>query len=97
MGCRFFAVQVLFLIPKNPPPQLDPDKYTRPFREFVSLCLQRDSLHRPPAKELLKHRFIKNAKKTSYLTELIERREMWKMEGGDRSDDDGRNGSSGDE
>lgn len=34
-------MKVLFLIPKNPPPQLDA-AFSRPFREFVSLCLQRD-------------------------------------------------------
>lgn len=34
-------MKVLFLIPKNPPPQLD-TSFSRPFREFVSLCLQRD-------------------------------------------------------
>jgi serine/threonine-protein kinase 24/25/MST4 len=28
------------------------------------------------------------AKKTSYLTELIERHERWKAEGGDKQDDD---------
>lgn len=33
--------QVLFLIPKNPPPQLDVS-FSKPFREFVALCLQRD-------------------------------------------------------
>src|ERR1700761_4877990 len=33
--------QVLFLIPKNPPPQLDVS-FSKPFREFVSYCLQRD-------------------------------------------------------
>jgi serine/threonine-protein kinase 24/25/MST4 len=32
-------------------------------------------IQRPAAKELLQHRFIKGAKKTSYLTELIERYE----------------------
>ena len=36
----FFA-QVLFLIPKNPPPVLD-GNFSKPFREFVSYCLQRD-------------------------------------------------------
>jgi serine/threonine-protein kinase 24/25/MST4 len=35
-------MKVLFLIPRNPPPQLD-DSFSKPFREFVALCLQRDS------------------------------------------------------
>lgn len=39
---------------------------------------------RPTAKDLLKHRFVKTAKKTSYLVELIERCERWKQEGGER-------------
>lgn len=65
-------LQVLFLIPKNPPPQLDDPRFSKPFREFVSLCLQRNPLARPSAKDLLKHKFIKGAKKSSYLVELIE-------------------------
>ncbi|KAE8267628.1 hypothetical protein A4X09_0g4721 [Tilletia walkeri] len=76
-------MKVLFLIPKNPPPQLDPS-FSKPFREFVSLCLQRDPANRPPAKELLKHRFIRSAKKASYLTELIDRLERWRQDGGER-------------
>ncbi|GAA5965175.1 hypothetical protein JCM8115_005379 [Rhodotorula mucilaginosa] len=79
-------MKVLFLIPKNPPPQLDDARFSKPFREFVSLCLQRDPLARPSAKELLKHRFIRTAKKTSHLVELIERLERWKAEGGDGED-----------
>lgn len=38
---------------------------------------------RPTAKELLKNRFIKNAKKNSCLTDLIERYRRWKAEGKD--------------
>lgn len=34
-------MKVLFLIPKNSPPALDTN-FSKPFREFVSLCLQRD-------------------------------------------------------
>ncbi|GAA6017866.1 hypothetical protein JCM11491_001197 [Sporobolomyces phaffii] len=89
-------MKVLFLIPKNPPPVLEGAHFSKPFRDFVSLCLQRDPLARPPAKELLKHRFIKGAKKTGYLVELIERLERWKAEGGGETHkgDGDRNGDS---
>ncbi|KAG6817561.1 hypothetical protein H0H87_006938 [Tephrocybe sp. NHM501043] len=80
-------MKVLFLIPKNPPPQLD-GNFSKPFREFVSYCLQRDPRDRPSARELLKHKFVRLAKKTSYLTELIERHERWKAEGGERQSDE---------
>ncbi|KAG8741646.1 putative protein serine/threonine kinase [Ceratobasidium sp. 414] len=86
-------MKVLFLIPKNPPPQLD-SHFSKLFREFVQLCLQRDPRDRPTARELLKHKFVKLAKKTSYLTELIDRHERWRAEGGGSrhgdNDDGGR-------
>ncbi|KAK0734556.1 kinase-like domain-containing protein [Lasiosphaeria miniovina] len=69
-------MKVLFLIPKNPPPRLE-GNFTKAFKEFIELCLQRDPKERPPAKELLRHPFIRRAKKTSYLTELIERYNRW--------------------
>lgn len=69
-------MKVLFLIPKNPPPTLTGD-FTKPFKQFVELCLRRDPKERPSAKELLEHPFIKRAKRTTYLTELIERAERW--------------------
>jgi len=53
----------------------------------VAYCLQRDPKDRPTARDLLKHKFVRVAKKTSYLTELIERHERWKVEGGDKPDD----------
>jgi serine/threonine-protein kinase 24/25/MST4 len=84
-------MKVLFLIPKNPPPKLE-GNFTKAFKEFVELCVQRDPRDRPSAKELLKHPFVRKAKKTSYLTELIERYERWAMQHkGDSDDfDDGR-------
>jgi serine/threonine-protein kinase 24/25/MST4 len=71
-------MKVLFLIPKNPPPKLE-GNFTKAFKEFVELCLQRDPRDRPSAKDLLRHPFVRRAKKTSYLTELIERYERWAM------------------
>jgi serine/threonine-protein kinase 24/25/MST4 len=65
-------MRVLFQIPKDPPPVLE-GNFTKSFKEFVSACLQKDPAQRPTAKELLKHRFIKTAKKTSFLLEIIER------------------------
>lgn len=82
-------MKVLFLIPKNPPPQLE-GPFSRPFKEFINLCLQRDPANRPSARELLKHPFIRKAKKTAYLTELIERLEAWRAEGGERHESDER-------
>ncbi|KAH8650188.1 kinase-like domain-containing protein [Xylariales sp. PMI_506] len=70
-------MKVLFLIPKNPPPRLE-GNFTKAFKDFIELCLQRDPKERPSAKELLKHPFIRRAKKTTYLTELIERYNRWR-------------------
>ena len=104
-------MRVLFLIPKNPPPQLE-GYYSRPFKEFVSLCLNKEpfyvscgeweigrcmkeirggvdpavitsALQRPTAGELLRHKFLRQARKTSYLCELVERFVRWRAEQGE--------------
>ncbi|KAF7223272.1 serine/threonine-protein kinase 25 [Nothobranchius furzeri] len=82
-------MRVLFLIPKNPPPTLE-GQYSKPFKEFVEACLNKDPRFRPTAKELLKHKFItRYTKKTAYLTELIDRYRRWKSEGhGEESSSD---------
>lgn len=80
-------MKVLFLIPKNPPPVLD-GNFSRAFKDFIDLCLRRDPRERPSAKELLKHTFVRKAKKTTYLTELIERHERWQATHGNRSSED---------
>lgn len=56
-------------------------------RRSQSLTGSLTSLQRPTARDLLKHKFVRMAKKTNYLTELIERHERWKAEGGDKADD----------
>jgi serine/threonine-protein kinase 24/25/MST4 len=84
-------MKVLFLIPKNAPPELE-GNFSKAFKEFVEMCLQKDPRKRPTARELLKHPFVRRAKKTSYLTELIERYERWAVhhKGDDEDSDDGR-------
>ncbi|KAJ5612881.1 hypothetical protein N7510_006075 [Penicillium lagena] len=79
-------MKVLFLIPKNPPPQLV-GNFSKPFKQLVELCLRRDPKERPSAKELLEHPFIKRAKRTTYLTELIERSERWQATHQGQGDD----------
>ena len=79
-------MKVLFLIPKNPPPVLE-GNFSKAFKEFVELCLKRDPRERPSAKDLLKHPFVRRAKKTTYLTELIERYERWQALHSDGSRD----------
>ena len=86
-------MKVLFLIPKNPPPTLQGD-FSKAFKDFVDLCLKRSPQERPTAKELLKHSFVRRAKKTTYLTELIERHERWQAVHGDHNSDDESDDSS---
>lgn len=81
-------MRVLFLIPKNPPPQLE-GNFSKAFKEFVTLCLNKEPNERPTAKDLLKHRFIRGAKKTSFLTDLIERRQRWLSVVGNNPTEDG--------
>jgi len=69
---EYHPMRVLFLIPKAKPPVLE-GAFSAAFKDFVTLCLTKDPHARPTANELLQHRFIRGARKTSYLTELIER------------------------
>ena len=74
---EYHPMRVLFLIPKARSPVLE-GAFSPAFKEFVALCLTKDPAQRPSAKELLQHRFIRSAKKTSGLTELIERHQDYK-------------------
>ncbi|EEF29449.1 ATP binding protein, putative [Ricinus communis] len=71
-------MRVLFIIPRENPPQLD-EHFSRPMKEFVSLCLKKVPAERPSAKELLKHRFIKNARKSPRLLERIRERPKYQI------------------
>ncbi|XP_042491065.1 germinal center kinase 1-like isoform X2 [Macadamia integrifolia] len=71
-------MRVLFIIPRENPPQLD-EHFSRPMKEFVSLCLKKNPAERSSAKELLKHRFIRNARKNPRLVERIRERPKYQL------------------
>lgn len=90
-------MRVLFLIPKNQAPELE-GNFTKQFKEFVAACLNKDPEKRPTAKELLRHRFIRTARKTSSLVELIDKRNRWlQVVGQDSSDEDGSDEEDGED
>lgn len=70
-------MKVLFQIPKQPAPRLEGGSWSRDFRDFISLCLTKDPDHRPTAKQMLKHRFIRHAGKVEGLQELIQHKQEW--------------------
>jgi serine/threonine-protein kinase 24/25/MST4 len=83
-------MKVLFLIPKNPAPVLE-GQFSKEFKDFVHRCLQKEPQKRPSARELLRHPWVRKAKRTAYLTELIERLERWQAthhEDGSQDEDD---------
>lgn len=80
---EYHPMRVLFLIPKAKSPVLE-GNFSTAFKDFVDLCLVKDPKMRPTTKDLLQHRFIKYARKTSTLTELIERHQDWKARGANR-------------
>ncbi|GAB4849481.1 hypothetical protein Ancab_004275 [Ancistrocladus abbreviatus] len=71
-------MRVLFIIPRENPPQLD-EHFSRPMKDFVSLCLRKVPAERPSAKELLRHRFIRNARKSPRLLERIRERPKYQI------------------
>jgi len=63
-------MKVLRMIPSLPPPTLkEPSKWTKEFVDFLGRCLQLKAQNRASCKELLKHPFLKGAKK-QYKKEL---------------------------
>ncbi len=70
-------MKVLFQIPKQSAPRLEGGSWSKDFRDFVAQCLTKDADHRPSAKDMLKHRFIKHAGKTEGLQELIVSKQEW--------------------
>ncbi|BGP44097.1 hypothetical protein JCM10450v2_008314 [Rhodotorula kratochvilovae] len=91
---EYHPMRVLFLIPKARPPSLE-GRFSDAFKDFVALCLIKDPNERPTAKELLQHRFVKYARRTSQLAELIERYADWRANGPRKDKDKGKDGGKG--
>ncbi|GAA5857929.1 hypothetical protein JCM8547_006626 [Rhodosporidiobolus lusitaniae] len=92
---EYHPMRVLFLIPKARPPSLE-GAFSNAFKDFVALCLIKDPKERPSAKELLQHRFVKFAKRTSQLSELTERYQEWRSNGHGAKKDDKKKGKKED-
>jgi serine/threonine-protein kinase 24/25/MST4 len=68
-------MKVLFHIPKAPAPRLEGQEFSQTFKDFIAQCLIKDPDRRSTAKELLKHKYIRNAGKTDALQELVQRKQ----------------------
>uniref|UniRef100_A0A2I3GX21 Serine/threonine kinase 25 n=1 Tax=Nomascus leucogenys TaxID=61853 RepID=A0A2I3GX21_NOMLE len=73
-------MRVLFLIPKNSPPTLE-GQHSKPFKEFVEACLNKTPDSTRPGPGCFTFFITRYTKKTSFLTELIDRYKRWKSEG----------------
>ena len=70
-------MKVLFLIPKAPAPRLEGNQFSREFKDFISRCLVKEPEKRASAKDLLNHRFIRQAAKVEALKGLVDRKQIW--------------------
>ena len=62
---------------------------------YLFIFLTHTIFQRPSAKELMRHPFIKKAKKNAYLMDLIDRYRKWKLTRGDESESDSGGESGG--
>jgi serine/threonine-protein kinase 24/25/MST4 len=80
-------MKVLFLIPKEKAPRLEGSRFSKEFKDFVALCLNKEAEKRPSAKSLLKHPWIKKAGKTELLQQLVWKVKNYEQESLDREKD----------
>lgn len=80
-------MKVLFFIPKKEPPALN-GRFSEAFKDFVSICLQKNPAKRPTVGQLLRHRFVANANDKSPLVNLVGRRKTVVSEREERGEGD---------
>ncbi|KAL0994758.1 hypothetical protein UPYG_G00126800 [Umbra pygmaea] len=65
-------MRVLLKIAKSEPPSLDqPSKWSRDFKDFLKVALDKNPESRPNATQLLEHPFVSNVKSNKPLLELV--------------------------
>lgn len=82
-------VRAMFVIQKSPATGLTvPSKWSPVFNDFVKKCLTIDPKHRPTAKELLIHPFIRRSKGLSIMSDLvsnsIDHIDRWRLQENER-------------
>ncbi|KAK4685170.1 serine/threonine-protein kinase 24/25/MST4, partial [Tremellales sp. Uapishka_1] len=83
---EYHPMRVLFLIPKAKAPRLEESEgWSKDFRDFIEACLQKDPKDRATARELLNHKFIRSARRTSHLVELVERYYAFRAKNGNKA------------
>lgn len=73
---QYQPMKVMLLTLQEPPPTCDvyedsTKKLSKSFKDLVAKCLQKDPTKRPTAAKLLEHKFLKQAKNSSYVVESL--------------------------
>ena len=76
----------LFLIVQKDSPTLG-NQFSKPLRDFVAACLQKNPEDRPSAKDLLKHKIFRNLKKSNLLLQLVRTHQDWLRQKADLASD----------
>lgn len=63
-------MRVIFQIPKNPPPTME-GNFSLKLKDFVAACLKKNPAERATAADLLRHPFIKGARKSPLLEQWV--------------------------
>lgn len=71
---KYPPMKVLLMTLQNAPPGLDYERdkrFSKSFRDLVSVCLVKDPKKRPTSEKLLKHPFFKHARPVDYLARTV--------------------------
>lgn len=67
---KYPPLKVLLMTLQNAPPRLDNErdkKFSKSFKEMISMCLVKEPTKRPSAERLLRHSFFKQARSSDYI------------------------------